>query len=162
MDASGLLSFAYSINFQIRQISAKDNHFSCKKSLLFLRVKISEKKKSLFSGLRSRCYRQANITFAFTFHQSHLHFSKVGELMLLKYGNLMLPAGYILDLYCVQLSNTAPFCENYTQLYFNAKHLKKRLNNSGWGGVKFLVLFFQEKCLFWPISNAALNFQNIP
>ena len=38
--------------------------------------------------------------------------------MLLKYGNLMLLAGHILDLNCTQLSNAAPFCENYTKLYF--------------------------------------------
>ena len=31
---------------------------------------------------------------------SHLHFFRVGEIIL-KYGNLMLPAGHILDLYCV-------------------------------------------------------------
>ena len=36
--------------------------------------------------------------------------------------------GYILDLYCVRLSNAASFCENYGKLYFDAKHLEKRLN----------------------------------
>ena len=40
-------------------------------------------------------------------------------------------AGHILDLYCIQLSNTAPFCENYTKLYFDAKHLEKGLNKGG-------------------------------
>ena len=53
---------------------------------------------------------------------SHLHFFKVGEIMLLKHGKLMLPAGHILDLYHVRLSNAAPFCENYTKFYFDAKH----------------------------------------
>ena len=53
---------------------------------------------------------------------SHLHFFKVGEMMLLKYGNLMLPARHSLDLYRVRLSNVAPFYENYTKLYFDAKH----------------------------------------
>ena len=33
MDASGLLSFVYSIYFQIRQIPATNHHFSCEKSL---------------------------------------------------------------------------------------------------------------------------------
>ena len=37
----------------------------------------------------------------------------------------MKESGDILDLYCVQLSNAAPFCENYTKLYFDAKHLEK-------------------------------------
>ena len=37
-------------------------------------------------------------------------------------------AGHILDLYCVQLLNGAPFCENYTKFYFDAKHLEKGLN----------------------------------
>ena len=53
---------------------------------------------------------------------------------MLKYGNLMLPGGHILDLYRIRLSNAAPFCENYTKLYFNAKQLKKGLNREGWGG----------------------------
>ena len=53
---------------------------------------------------------------------SHLHFFKVTEIMLLKYGNLMLPARDILDLYRVRLSNSALFCENYTNLYLEAKH----------------------------------------
>ena len=48
--------------------------------------------------------------------------------MLLKYGNLMLPAGQISDLYCVRVSNAAPFCENYTKLCFNAKKIKNGLN----------------------------------
>ena len=53
---------------------------------------------------------------------------------MLKYGNLMLPGGHILDLYRIRLSNAAPFCENYTKLYFNAKQLKKGLNREGGGG----------------------------
>ena len=81
---------------------------------------------------------------------SHLHLFKVGEIMLLKYGNLMLAAGHILDLYRI-----APFYENYTKLYFDAKHLKKGLNRDRG---KFLVPLFQKKCLFWPILNAGLNF----
>ena len=48
--------------------------------------------------------------------------------MLLKYGKLTLPEGHVLDLYRVRLLNVAPFCENYTKLYFDAKHLKKGLN----------------------------------
>ena len=41
-------------------------------------------------------------------------------------------------------------CENYTKLYFDAKHLEKGLNRGGEGrgGVKFLVPFFQKKCPF--------------
>ena len=77
---------------------------------------------------------------------SHLHFFKVGEIMLLKYENLLLSAGYILDLYCVRLSNAAPFYENYTKPYVNAKHFKKGLNLGG-GGVKFFVRFFQKSAL---------------
>ena len=37
----------------------------------------------------------------------------------------MLPAGYFLDLCWVWLPNTSPFCENYTKLYFDAKHLER-------------------------------------
>ena len=80
----------------------------------------------------------------------------------------MLP-GHILDLYCVRLLNTAPFCKNYTKLYFDAKHLEKGLNGRGCGGVKIMVPFFKKKypffikkCPFWPISNAALNSRICP
>ena len=55
---------------------------------------------------------------------SHSHFFKVGEIMSLKYGNSMLLAVHILDLYLVRLSKAASFCENYTKLYFDEKHLK--------------------------------------
>ena len=62
-------------------------------------------------------------------------------------------SGHILDLYCVRLSNAAPFCENYTKFYFDAKHLEKGLNTGcrglgGGGGAKFLVLFFHKKVSF--------------
>ena len=59
---------------------------------------------------------------------------------------LYLP-GHILDLYCIQLSNTAPFCKNYATLYFDAKYLEKGLK--GGEGVKFLVPFFFKKKSFF-------------
>ena len=72
--------------------------------------------------------------------------------------------GHILDLYCIIPLNAARFCENYTKLYFDAKHLEKGLNSGG-GGVKFIGPFFQKsfpffmkKCPFWPTSSNALNF----
>ena len=46
-------------------------------------------------------------------------------------GKTLKATGHILDLYCVQLSNTAPFFENYAQIYFNAKHFEKGLNRGG-------------------------------
>ena len=79
--------------------------------------------------------------------------------------NFFPQAWHILDLYCVRLSNAAAFCENYTKLYFDAKHLEKRLSRGGWGGAEIFgalfskkVPFFIKKCPFWSISNAALNF----
>ena len=45
-----------------------------------------------------------------------------------KYQINLIQLGHILDLYCVRLSNAAPFCENYAKLYFDAKHLEKGLN----------------------------------
>ena len=71
---------------------------------------------------------------------SHLRFFKVGEIILVKYENLILPAGHILDLYCVRLLNVALFCENYTKLYFDAKHLEKGLNKEG-GKIVGALLF---------------------
>ena len=51
--------------------------------------------------------------------------------MLLKYGNLMLPA--------------APFYENYAKLYFDAKQLKMGMNkDGGGGGVNFWCPFFKK------------------
>ena len=47
MDASGLWSFVYSINFQIRQIQARNQHFSGEKSLLLCGSRFL-KKKDLF------------------------------------------------------------------------------------------------------------------
>ena len=32
---------------------------------------------------------------------------------------------HILDLYCVQLMNAAPFCKSYAKLYYDAKHLER-------------------------------------
>ena len=54
-------------------------------------------------------------------------------------------SGRILDLHHVRLSNTAPFCENYAELYFDAKHLKNGLNKgvgeTSWGPIS-------KKCSF--------------
>ena len=58
--------------------------------------------------------------------------------------------GHIL-LYCIQLSNTAPFCKNYTKLYFDAKHLEKGLNRRGeiFGALfSKKVAFFHKKVPF--------------
>ena len=45
MDASGLWSFVFPINFQIREIPATKLHFSCEKKPIVVLIKISEKKK---------------------------------------------------------------------------------------------------------------------
>ena len=75
---------------------------------------------------------------------SNNFFFKVDKIML-KYGNLMLPAWHILNLYCVRLLNAAPFYENYT----------KR------GGLSFCSPFFKKKCPSWPLSNAALCYVSV-
>ena len=56
-----------------------------------------------------------------------------------------------LDLFCIRQSNAAPFCENYAKLYFDAKHLNKRLNKGWWKfwGPSFKkVPVFQKRVLF--------------
>ena len=61
---------------------------------------------------------------------------------------------HILDLYCIWLLNTVPFCENYAKLYFDPKQ------NRDWMGreVKiFGALFSWKMCPFWPILIAALE-----
>ena len=45
--------------------------------------------------------------------------------------NFLESPGHILNLYCVQLLNDAPFCKNYAKLYFHAKPLEKGLNRGG-------------------------------
>ena len=42
-------------------------------------------------------------------------------------------SGRTLDLFCVQLSNAALFCENYAKPYVHARLLEKRLDKKGWG-----------------------------
>ena len=129
MNASGLWSFAYSINFQIRQIPATNHHFSCEKKPNIVWVKISEKKtpffqvwdivttgkqieKNLFCHWKNTSKLSRTWSLALPIHNflSHLHFFKVSEIML-KYGDSILPAEHILDLYCLWLSNAAPFAK---------------------------------------------------
>ena len=45
MDESGLRSFVYSINFQIREIPATNHRFSCEKSLVLCGSRFLKKKK---------------------------------------------------------------------------------------------------------------------
>ena len=52
-------------------------------------------------------------------------------------------SGHIPDLCCIRLSNAAPFDENYTKLYFDAKHSERGLNR-GWG-MTFLMPSFLKK-----------------
>ena len=59
MDASRLRSFAYSINFQIRQIPATNHHFAREKTLCLVGQDFW-KRNIIFSGLRSRYHRQTN------------------------------------------------------------------------------------------------------
>ena len=57
-------------------------------------------------------------------------------------------SGHILDLHHLWLSSTAPFCENYAELYFDAKHLKNGLNKglgeTFWGPIPKKVLFLDS------------------
>ena len=163
MDESGLRSFVYSINFQISQIQGRNQHCSGEKNLLlcglrFLKKKFfqqgSRKKLVLLLQNTSKLWRTWSLALLVHNLFSHLYFCKVSEIMLLKYGHLMLPAEYILDLHCVQycvwLSNAAIFCKYYTHLLMQKREWIR--------GVKCLVSLFQKKCPFWPISNPTLNF----
>ena len=57
-----------------------------------------------------------------------------------------------LDFLCIQQLDTAPFCENYTKLYFDAKCLEKGLNRGWWN---FWWPFFLKKtnllCQCWTL-----------
>ena len=48
MDESGLLSFVYSIDFQVRQIPATNHHFSCEKSYCYVGQDFWKKKYQFF------------------------------------------------------------------------------------------------------------------
>ena len=148
MDASGLWSIEY--------FTSKYGKFE-PQTIIFLVKKIyccvGQDFWKNFSSLRSCYHSQANrkkTHFATTkilqnfeghgqWHCQYITFwviyifFKVGEIMSLKYGNLMLPAGHIIDLHLVRLSNAACFCKNYAKLYFDTKHLKKGLNREGCG-----------------------------
>ena len=130
------------IHFQIRQIPATNYNFYCEKDLLlcwsrFLKKNIfpvwdlvttgKQIEKTYFVTKKntSKLWRTWSMVLPVYNVLSHSHFFKVGEIMSLKYGNSMLLAGHILDLYLVRLSNAVSFCENYTKLYFDKKHLKK-------------------------------------
>ena len=64
-------------------------------------------------------------------------------------------AGHILDPYCVQPSNAAPFFENYTKLYFDAKHLEKGLKRRrGWSVCEIFGAFFLNKSVLFFIKSA--------
>ena len=54
MDASGLWSFAYSINFQIRQMQARNQHFSGEKSLLLCGSRFLKNKKKIWKATRKK------------------------------------------------------------------------------------------------------------
>ena len=111
----------------------------------------ANRKKNLFCHWKntSKLWRTSSLSLPAQNFLSHLHFIKVGEIMLLKYGNLMLPARQISDLYCVRVSNAAPFCENYTKLCFNAKKFKKGLNRGeGRKRGKIFGALFSKKVSF--------------
>ena len=74
---------------------------------------------------------------------SHFHFFKVAEIML-KYGDLMLPAWYIAFNIVFHYSTLPPFVKLYKAL-FDAKHLEKGLNSRG---QIFGALFSKESALF--------------
>ena len=106
------------------------------------------KKPIIFSGLRSRYQRQANrkklilplkntskpwraCSLALLVHNFliHLHFFKVGEIMSLKYGSLMLPAGHILALSYVRLwfyrwSSSSMLCFSCKNTFVGAGNLQ--------------------------------------
>ena len=62
-------------------------------------------------------------------------------------------SGPNLDLLCIWQSDTAPFCENYAKLYFDAKHLEKGLNRGSWN-----VWFPFFKTLFLSNIGCCSNF----
>ena len=119
-DVSGLWSFLYSITFQIRQIPTTNHHFSSEKAYSCVGQDFWKKKKHLFwfaillpQASKLFCHWKNTSkpwriwSLALPVHNilSHLHLFKAGKIML-RYGNLMLPPGHILDLYCVWLSFT--------------------------------------------------------
>ena len=134
MDASGLLSFVYSINFQIRQIPARNHHLSCEESLLLCGSRFLKKasffpvwdlvatgkqiEKNLFFHLKntSKLWRKRSLALLVYNFLIHLHFFKVGEIMLLKYGNLILPAEHTLDLHCARLSKANPSSPSFVKI----------------------------------------------
>ena len=67
------------------------------------------------------------------------------------------PSNPNVDLFYVQQSSAALFCENYAKLYFGAKHSEKELNRGSWN----FGFRFSKKCPFWLILKAAQIFSEI-
>ena len=148
-------SFEFFNNFQTRQIQARNQLFSGEKHLLLCGSRFM--KKNIFYG--KKIERNLKLWRAWSLARlvhnvfSYLHFCKVGEIMLLKYGHLMLPVGYILVLYCVQYCvwyrTLAPFAKIIQDYFILMLNTKKR----DWiGGMKYLVPFFKKKCFFFQIK----------
>ena len=68
-------------------------------------------------------------------------------------------SGPNLDLFCVRISNAAPFCEDYAKLYFDAKHLEKGLNWRWWN---FWGPFFKKKYPFFKKVLFLANIERCP
>ena len=124
----------------IRRIPVINHHFSCETAYCCVGQNLWKKehffpvsdlvttgkqidKKKLILSLKNTSKLWGTWSLALLVHNvlSYLHFFKVGEIILLKNGNLMLPAVHILNLQSVRLSNAASFCENYTKLFSDAK-----------------------------------------
>ena len=136
MDASGLWSFVCSINFQLRQFPATNQHISCKESLLLYRSRFLKETIILFwfEILLPQTIKEKETYFStrkiLQNFEGHDHwYCPYTTFWVIYFSskwvrwccwnmsiNLILPAGYFLDLCSVWLSNTAPFFENYTRL----------------------------------------------
>ena len=74
------------------------------------------------------------------------------------FGNYYAKPGHILDLYCVRLSNAAPFCKNYAKPYFDAKCLEKGLNR----GEDFGALFSKKVSSYHKKVPFLANIETLP
>ena len=59
-------------------------------------------------------------------------------------------SGHVLDLYYIFYTYTVLFGKKYTKLYFDAKHLEKKMNREGGvGGEGIFGALFLKKCPFY-------------
>ena len=129
-------SFEFFNNFQTRQIQARNQYFSGEKRLLLCGSRFMKKiffsgkkiERNLFCHLKktSKLWRAWSLAQLVHNVFSYLHFLQSGwdnvvKIWAFDATSRVYSSPILRSIPCL-ISNAAPFCENYTRLYFDVKH----------------------------------------